>query len=55
MNNILLALMMTFFVSDAAQAGHHEEENNISAIGVQIFDDGRSVPLIAGAQANVAL
>ena len=38
MNKMLLTLKMTLIVCDAVQAGHHEEENNLSSRGVQIFE-----------------
>ena len=38
MNKMLLTLKMTLIVGGVAQAGHHEEENNISSSGVQIFE-----------------
>ena len=52
---LMLLLTATLIVAPAAHAGHHEGGEKQAAIGIQIFDDGRSVPLVAGAQANVAL
>jgi hypothetical protein len=54
MKNSVIVLMM-LILSPVTQAGHHEVEAHHTPIGVQIFDDGRSVPLVAGSQTNVRL
>ncbi|MEK9920764.1 MAG: hypothetical protein VW806_06200 [Halieaceae bacterium] len=53
MKLLLMVLVTAVLANPIARAGHHEGDQ--AAIGVQIFDDGRSVPLVAGAQSNVAL
>ena len=54
MKNSVIVLMM-LILSPVTQAGDHEVEAHHTPVGVQIFDDGRAVLLVAGSQTNVPL
>ena len=53
--DILASLSVLLFMTTTVLAEHHEVGGKPTQIGIQITDDGKSIPLVAGSLSNIKI